>query len=115
MLVGPKEERFILHHDAVCARSKFFKAACSKQWREGQERLVRLPEVDPVVFKTYCGWVYSGDLAKPFCTSESEVKDRIAEQKHFIDLYLLGDSLRTHKHARDVRPKHLIHVCLGVF
>jgi hypothetical protein len=54
VLVGKEEKRFTLHQDAVCANSKFFKAACSKRWREGQERTVRLPEAQPDIFKLYC-------------------------------------------------------------
>lgn len=93
VLVGKKEKHFILHQDAVCAKSKFFKAACSKQWLEGQERIVRLPEAQPATFQSYCHWIYSEDLPEPTCTDESAKRDKLAEQKTLIKLYLLGDIL----------------------
>lgn len=93
VLVGTEEERFVLHQDAVCAKSKFFKAACSKQWLEGQERIVRLPEAGAAIFQAYCSWIYSGELQELTCTAASDVADGIAECKSLIKLYLLGDSL----------------------
>lgn len=93
VLAGKEEKRFILHQTAVCAKSKFFKAACSKKWREGQERIVRLPEAGVATFKTYCDWVYSGDVAKDTCTSKSAKSDQCAAQASSVGLYLLGDIL----------------------
>ena len=83
----------MLHQDAVCAKSKFFKAACSKKWREGQEKLVRLPKVDPTTFKAYCGWIYSGETFKLTCTEHSSRREMTAEDRQLIKLYLLGDIL----------------------
>lgn len=44
VLVGPKEEAFVVHRDLFSAKSKFFEAACSKCWKEGMERTIRIPE-----------------------------------------------------------------------
>jgi hypothetical protein len=93
VLVGSEEKRFIIHQDAICDKSKFFKAACSKRWIEGQAKLVRLPEVKPEVFQQYSNWVYSGTITPCRCVDATESNFRVAEQLMFIDLYLLGDSL----------------------
>ena len=93
VLVGEERKRFIPHHDAVCARSKFLKAACSKQWRESRERVVRLPEVGALTFKAYSSWVYSGELPKTTCTDSSSHSDQLAEKVRLVELHLLGDSL----------------------
>jgi hypothetical protein len=50
--VSPTEYRFVVHQNKICEKSKFFRAACSKRWIEGQEKLVRLPEVDIEVFQS---------------------------------------------------------------
>lgn len=92
VLVSSDEQRFTLHQDAVCAKSKFFKAACSKRWREGQEKVVRLPEVEAATFKAYCSWIYSGEIANYTCTKGSAIDERIAVTGRLIDLYL-GDKL----------------------
>lgn len=93
VLVGREEQQFILYQDVVCAKSKFFRAACSKKWREGQEKIVRLPEVQPDVFKAYCGWLYSGRCPEPLCTEDSDTAQQASEINRLIDLHLLGETL----------------------
>lgn len=67
----------------VCARSKFFKAACSQRWRESRpDKAVRLPDRDPATFQMYMDALY-GRL----------VYDKEASSKPLIKLYLLGDFL----------------------
>jgi hypothetical protein len=63
VLVGPDEVAFTVHENFICAKSKFFQAACRKEWSEGAQKLIRLPEVEPGVFRSYLNWVYTGDLA----------------------------------------------------
>ena len=68
----------------VCASSKFFRAACSTRWKEGQEKIVRLPTVRPSVFDMYMDWIYLGEIAR-------NVTTQLTAQ--LIELYLLGDML----------------------
>lgn len=86
-----------MYKDIICARSKFFKAACSKRWVEGQLKVVKLPEVSTSVFRRYLSWVYSGHLewACPGDDTEEEADpdDEIHEMGMMIDLYILGHSL----------------------
>lgn len=83
MLIGSKEQLFIVHKDAVCAKSKFFKAACSSPWKEGQENIVRLPEEDPSTFQCYVDWVYGGKFV---ATVDNQVSMS-------AKLHVLGDIL----------------------
>ena len=74
-----------MHKDAICGKSKFFKATCSTQWREGQEKVVRLPEVGAKAFQIYVHWAYSDTLvAEPTGAHNVEL---------MVKLYLLGDKL----------------------
>lgn len=93
VLVGPDKKHFTIHQDAICGKSKFFKAACSKRWLEGQEKLVHLLDVEVEVFREYCRWVYSGTMPISHCSRESKVKEITAEQGLLINPYLLGDLL----------------------
>lgn len=93
VLVGREEEQFILYQDVVCAKSKFFKAACSKKWREGREKVVRLPEFQPDNFKTYCDWLFSGQCPEPICTKDSQTDQKCSEIRQLIDIHLLGETL----------------------
>jgi hypothetical protein len=92
-LVGPEETPFSVHQEAICDKSKFFRAACSKRWVEGQERRVRLPEVKVEAFRHYCKWIYSGSIPTSLCTPESELDGKVAEHALLVSLYVLGDSL----------------------
>lgn len=62
VLVGPAEKKFVVHKATICRLSNFFKAACSRQWKEGQENLLRLPETDAEAFNVYAHWTYSDNL-----------------------------------------------------
>lgn len=73
---------FIVHEDMVCAKSKFFRAACSNNWKEGQEKLMQLPSIEPSTFQAYTEWVYSNSLLNVNQSTKSLVK-----------LYLVADYL----------------------
>ncbi|KAK5679373.1 hypothetical protein LTS10_008188 [Elasticomyces elasticus] len=62
VLVGPSEVRFTVHRDHISSKSPFFQAACGRDWIEGQEKLVRLPEQDAEAFAVYLRWVYADTL-----------------------------------------------------
>jgi hypothetical protein len=96
VLVGPKEKRFSIHQEAICDKSKFFKAACSKSWIECNQKLVRLPEVEVEVFRQYCKWVYSGLIPvnpRPQDDKDGDNKVQSLKRDLSIQLYLLGDLL----------------------
>lgn len=79
-------QEFTVHRHLVCANSKFFKAACSKLWAEGKEKVVRLPEVKVDAFQAYLVWVYTGKVVFNRQAPRHQLRDT-------IDLYLLGDVL----------------------
>lgn len=53
ILVGEEEHRFTVHKDMLCAKSRFFRAACSKRWASGVEKVVRQPEGTAEDFQIY--------------------------------------------------------------
>lgn len=89
------EKTFTVYKDLVCAKSKFFIAACSEHWIEGEEKKVKLPNVSPAVFQRYLSRVYSCDLewVYPDNHEEADVWKLFEEASMLIDLYILGDSL----------------------
>lgn len=76
----------MVYPDIICEKSKFFRAACSERWSEGQNKIVRLPEQEPSTFQSYLDWVYSGQVTVDKKSIHSTLFD-------LIDLYLLGDFL----------------------
>lgn len=57
--IGDLQETFFVHEDIICERSKFFKAACSKDWLENQDKTVKLPEQEVETFRMYVETVYT--------------------------------------------------------
>ncbi|KAK4547282.1 hypothetical protein LTR36_000937 [Oleoguttula mirabilis] len=60
--VGCEDLGFCVHENLIRSHSGFFEAALSKEWAENVERLVKLPEDRPEVFKAYVQWLYSGRI-----------------------------------------------------
>lgn len=87
-----EEEQFTVHKHLICAKSKFFKAACSGSWAEGKDRVVRLPEVKAETFQAYIVWVYSGKVGVNGSTTDG-INKASAELQETAELYLLADVL----------------------
>lgn len=82
-----------MHKDNICEKSKFFATAVSSNgWREGREKLVRLPDTVPSVFQMYIHWVYTGEVAPEIAFSSTEVSSA-QEQTAYFHGYLLADFL----------------------
>jgi hypothetical protein len=103
ILVGPDEHRFAVHKDIICAKSEFFRAACSTRWL--QEKVIRLPEIKPNIFQVYSHWAYADTLV-PGATATSTSSNK-ASSRGLVDLYLLGDVLDDVK-FRNKAMQHLI-------
>lgn len=87
---------FLVHKDIICAKSKFFVAACSKSWLEGQEKQVKLPEVDASLFQSYLTWIYCGQL-NITCFSNEDINKLSCQSSRtvakYLELCFLGDVL----------------------
>lgn len=100
ILVGEEEHRFTVHKDMLCAKSKFFKAACSKVWASGREKIVRQPEGTPGDFQIYVEWVYNSKISL-------DTDDVNKQQNTLMDLYIFGDVLDDYQ-LRNATLKRLI-------
>ena len=103
VLVGEEEQRFVAHKDFLCANSEFFEAACSEKWRKGKDRIVRLPEQNPVSFNIYLNWRYLGIVDLWNGEAELRPQSDIDGEKltstgtrynRLIRSYILGDMLQ---------------------
>lgn len=86
VLVGREEQQFTVHKDTICAKSKFFRAACSERWTGRKNQPIKLPEVSAADFQTYFHWVYTTKI-------ELQSDDPDKKWHSLIDLYILGDVL----------------------
>ncbi|EPS45876.1 hypothetical protein H072_197 [Dactylellina haptotyla CBS 200.50] len=66
LLVGEDATEFQVHRGIVTLYSKFFKVVCQNpNFREGQERVIRLPELDAETVKRLLQWFYQAPLEIP--------------------------------------------------
>jgi hypothetical protein len=97
VFIGASKQLFLVHTEVICAKSKFFKAACNKRWFCGKERKVTLPDVEPQVFQHYVTWVYSGRVDISSSITKDDPKASKEERQRIVamhlELYLLGDVL----------------------
>lgn len=89
--VGQPAELFYLSESKLRSSSDFFDTALKKEWQEGQERRVQLPDEDPEIFNVYANWVMSGKL---YTEDEDGVLRRDGQAIPMLSkLYILGDTL----------------------
>lgn len=69
---GDSKQQFLLHKNIISRQSKFFRAAFSGNFVEAKKKIVELPEADPIIFKIWAQWAYSGNVVL-LSASEQEV------------------------------------------
>jgi hypothetical protein len=99
--VGQGDERrvFPVFASILTTRSKFFEKALSDGWKEAEDRVVKLPEVDLSVFNLYLHHVLSGDFPVVAKNTPSECLDLniylgLSERLQLSRLYILAELLQ---------------------
>lgn len=95
MLVGESEVSFTVHEKVITECSDFFRATCADGFREGKEKVVRLPEMEEEIFKSYVHWAYCNEVVTtedddPLLPEQSQGSTNLAK------LYVTGDVLGGH-------------------
>lgn len=90
--VGEEGQPFHVHEQRLCDRSPFFTKAFQKEWKEGQERTIPLPDDDPGVFDLYVQWIYRGQIFSRMPRAEFRLLDR--EMELLIDAYIFGEKIQ---------------------
>ena len=80
---------FYVHEAILQQSSSYLKTALNKKWKEGKTRVIKLPEVNAEVFKSYLQWLYTGrtccmPVGGDLLTYDSAV---------LAELYVLGEKL----------------------
>ncbi|KAK4930596.1 hypothetical protein LTR49_003010 [Elasticomyces elasticus] len=101
ILAGVEESPFIIHKDRLCQSSDFLTAACSRDWKEGKEKTIRLHTIESTTFELYIEWVYCKEvhLAKILPAARVNgygphtLEGRAEEVRQLVKLYIAGDKL----------------------
>jgi hypothetical protein len=75
--VGSQGKAYVVHKDLLCHYSKYFSAAFNGLFKEAQEKELKLAEVEPRVFDTVMGWLYTQHLDLEDADAKSEHGDGI--------------------------------------
>ncbi|KAF1358717.1 hypothetical protein EJ07DRAFT_122576 [Lizonia empirigonia] len=96
--VGPSHRKYYLHKALVLFHSEYFRKALQGSWKEAQEGVVRLKDVEPSEFNIFVHWLYNQRLPE---THDYDAWDIIFEVslpyighlRFCIQAYILGDRL----------------------
>lgn len=108
-------------HEHILRSHTFFGNALRHDWKEAQERIVKLPETHPDHFDLYVQWIYSHQLHFQPSPESGVIQSEIARllRAYVLGQYLLdgdfrdaviGDMIKRIRIARHSRPnlgKHL--------
>ncbi|KAK5717818.1 hypothetical protein LTR15_008659 [Elasticomyces elasticus] len=86
VVVGPEKRKFHLHDQILRSGSAFFEAALSKEWKEGQTRVVLLPDDAASLVDRYVQWLYTGKVGVTQDTGRTDYAT-------LAGLYCLGEKL----------------------
>ena len=90
----PKHTDFSVHENLIRLSSPFFEAALSRDWKESQEKIVKLPGCNAHAFRIYVQWLYTGQLHTKLQFNHTSPNDGQWEWANLVKAYLLGDYLQ---------------------
>ena len=82
-------ERYSIHERLISPRSEFVRLALRGEWKEAQERTIKLPEDDPAIFSVYQQWLYGGLIRT--CCGNSFSRCADDEYETLVKAYILGE------------------------
>lgn len=82
---------FLVHETQIRTPSLFFEAALGREWKESEERLVKLPHEDPEVFELCLRWVYSHRIVLQ--PAQQNPRDKMPACSLLARAYVLADVL----------------------
>ena len=83
----------MIHQDALTMHSTLFRAALEGQFREGSEKLIRMPEADAEIFAIYSQWAYSRALV--LLEHDEVAKDTTVSKRAelMVHTYIMADQV----------------------
>ncbi|CAK1360056.1 unnamed protein product [Cercospora beticola] len=93
---GDHVETFTIHEALLKERGGFFAAAMDKQWKEGQERKIGLPEDDPNTVGIYIEWLYTKRLGAYTDKDHKQWNSKDVEEQYdqLVHLYIFGEKIQ---------------------
>lgn len=97
-MVGGDRATFEVHKELICQHSRFFKTACHGDWKEAQDKTVKLPDDKPTIFRIYMGWLYRSEIAYG---AEEDVQGSAlryqTENKRLLEAWVFGHKYQDYR------------------
>lgn len=118
LLIGPDEQKMVVHTSYLARTSDFFATALKQVWLEGQTRTIKLYEETPELMAHYLNWIYSSELPTKDCSRLHLESAKIAAHDLLAELYVLGErrldsDFRNAITAEFIRLTPILHVTPG--
>lgn len=92
LLIGPDEQELVVCGSSLAKTSELFRIALKKEWKEGQIRIVKLPEEDITLITRYLDFVFGQSLPSEGVQTGNDLEDSTAYNE-ICELYTLGERM----------------------
>lgn len=102
--VGPELRKYYIHKDLLTHYSEYFRKALCGVWKEADEGMVCLSDIEPGIFNVFVNWIYTHNLpatqnkwVEVAEVKEEDCKGKITREVSMVQLKtcVLGDRLMT--------------------
>ncbi|KAF1849576.1 uncharacterized protein K460DRAFT_399694 [Cucurbitaria berberidis CBS 394.84] len=98
ILVGPAEEKFVIHEELLTYYSGFFRAALTGRFKEAEEKTVHLKDDNTHIFEFFVHWLYhqrfpvANDADELYKLWKGVSNNKEAQTNNLIRLHVFGDT-----------------------
>ena len=85
ILVGPQEQKFVVHQALLCDKSRYFAKALAEYFEESKTGIVKLEDISPTLFKIVVSWLYCGKIIYTVSDDGSSIDRDFAKFKPEIE------------------------------
>ncbi|KAF2129933.1 hypothetical protein P153DRAFT_315365 [Dothidotthia symphoricarpi CBS 119687] len=107
---GDEIRTFQVHTPLLTPRSLFFKKALSGNWKEAEDRVVKLLDDSPYIFAIYTHYLYTGKIAVTPDDRSDLIQAIDAEYEDLAQLYVLAEKLQDAE-TKNATIKTILEVC----
>ena len=87
LIIGAKEHELLVHQNLLSENSPYFVALAKKEWKEGREHRVPLPDDDPALTRLYVHWLYRRSvLSRPNAEEVEHTDDELRDAYVFVKM-----------------------------
>ncbi|KAJ8114701.1 hypothetical protein OPT61_g3482 [Boeremia exigua] len=104
VVVGTEQKKYHIHRAVLIHHSEYFRNALKGPWKEAEEGVVPLADVEVETFDVFAQWIYSGTLPDDSQIDEcSEIGTEIRWQ--YAKAFVFGDRFLAHQYLCAVYEK----------